>query len=386
MSVTYQYAQSDDGSEKHISQVTVEYRETHKFTCVGCNKKMEAVLNVTRTEPFYRHSGTRCSLETYLHRMGKKLFKELFEKNRRLGAPLNIDHHIIHQCGVEKCKYGCSQNCRSQDKLRKYDLLAIFTDIAIEETDTTTGLADRLIPDILLTNAMGDKLYVEIYVKHPVTKEKIASGVPIVEIHLESEDDLKKFQIEDETTITDLEEFDVRKFNFDKIIREMPFCTEEMRRARDNFKEFYARILESNGNFSISYAGEGKCGRDCPYFATSRCLNGPGRSKINLAHTYRKILDDECEYDCLVYQDEDSNKLRFAFSVGLLMEYKNNAIRTMQFGLRPRNNFFHGKKIILSKSNVIVFPFIILIGKICGSVKNMNLLVSCWKKTASVGC
>ena len=336
--ITYQYARSDDDSVRHISQVTVEYRKSHKLTCLGCGEKIEAVLKVTRTQPFYRHSGTKCSLETYLHQMGKKLFRELYEKNRRLGVPLNVDYHIIHQCGAEKCKYGWSRQCKSQDQSKKYDLLAKFTDIEIEKKDPATGLT----PDILLSNAMGDKLYIEIYVKNPVTeeKEKKSSGIPIVEIHLESEDDLKKFQIEDETTITDLEEFNIRKFNFDKIIKEMPYCTEEMRRARDSFKEFYTGIIATNGNFSISYASEGSCGRDCPYFATSRCLNGPGRSVKNLASSYRKILEGECENDCLVYQDENSNKLRFAFSVGLLTEYKDKAIPTMQFGLMFRNNTF----------------------------------------------
>jgi len=353
--ITYQFAQSDDGSVRHISQVTVEYRKSHKLTCLGCGEKIEAVLKVTRTQPFYRHSGTKCSLETYLHQMGKKLFRELYEKNRRLGVPLNVDYHVIHQCGTEKCKYGWSRQCKSQDQSKKYDLLAKFTDIEIEKKDPATGLT----PDILLSNAMGDKLYIEIYVKNPVTeeKEKKSSGIPIVEIHLESEDDLKKFQIEGETTITDLEEFNIRKFNFDKIIKEMPYCTEEMRRARDSFKEFYTGIIATNGNFSISYASEGSCGRNCPYFATSRCLNGPGQSKINLAHTYRKILDDECGYDCLVYQDEYSNKLRFAFTVGLLTEYKNNAIPTMQFGLMFRNNTFlwNRDNIVKKQSNSVAY-------------------------------
>lgn len=338
MSITHEYAQSDDGSVRHISQVAVEYRKAHILTCLGCGLKMQAVLNVTRTQPFFRHSGDRCALETYLHKLGKKLFKELFEKNRRLGKPLTVDYHIIHQCGVEKCKYGWVQNCRRQDEIKKYDLLTRFTDIEIEKRDSATGLT----PDILLSNAKGDKLYIEIYVKNPVTeeKEKKSSGIPIVEIHLESEEDLKKFHIEEGTTITDLQEFDIKKFNLDKIIKEMPYCTEEIRRARDSFKNFYTKIIETDGVFFISYAGGGKCDRECPFFATSRCLNGRGYSKIDLAHSYRKILGDECEYDCLVYQDEQLNKVRFAFTVGLLMEYKNNAVPTIQFSLKPWNNIF----------------------------------------------
>ena len=354
MSILYQYAQSDDGSVRHISQITVEYRKAHKLTCSGCGKKMEAVLNVSRTQPFYRHSGTKCSLETYLHQMGINLFKELFEKNRKLGVPLTVDYHFIHQCGVECCKYGCSQKCRSQDESRKYDLLTKFTDIEIEEKDLATGL----VPDLLLSNAMGDKLYVEIYVTHPVTEEKKSTGVPLVQIKLKSEDDLKKFQIEDETTITNLQEFDIEYFNFGKeIIKEQPYCIEEMKRARDSFKEFYTRIIEVNGNFSISYDGEGKCGRDCRYFVTSRCLNGPSCSKINLAHSYRNVIDDECEYDCLVYQDEDSNKLRFAFSVGFSDEYKRDAIPTIQFALMSKNNIFswNQENIVEKQRNSIAY-------------------------------
>ena len=184
-----------------------------------------------------------------------------------------------------------------------------------------------------------------IYVKHPVSNEKVLSAVPIIQIHLESEDDLKKFQIEDASTITDLQVFDIKYFNFgDQIIKEGPYCIEEMERARDSFKEFYNEIIARNSYFLISYPSEGKCGRNCPYFAISRCFNGRSQSKIDLAHRYRKILDDECGYDCLVYQDASYNKLRFAFSVGLLNEYKTDAVPTIQFALALKNYLFPWKQ------------------------------------------
>lgn len=200
MSITYQYAQSDDGSVKHVSQVTVEYRKSHLFTCLGCGSKLEAVVNVTKRLPHFRHSESKCSLETYLHQLGKRLFKELFEKNKMMGVPLFVDYEIEHQCGIEKCKYGKNEKCYGKSDNTKLDLLAKYTSLEVEKFDSATGLT----PDILLTNSDGDKLYVEIAVTHTSTEEKIASGIPIVEIYLEKEDDLKGFQTENGLTVTDL--------------------------------------------------------------------------------------------------------------------------------------------------------------------------------------
>lgn len=338
MPITYQYAQCDDGSVKHVSQVSVEYRKNHLFTCLGCGSKLEAVVNVTKRLPHFRHSESKCSLETYLHQLGKRLFKDLFEKNRMMGVPLNVDYEIEHQCGVEKCKYGKNEKCYGQSGKAKIDLLKKFTNIEVEKFDLATGLT----PDILLSNDDGDKLYVEIAVTHISTEEKISSGVPIIEIYLETEDDLNGFHAENDLTVTDLNRLNVVCFNMeDGAVKDEPYCTIEMLKARNSFKDHYEQTLKKNEKFVINFPSGKHCERKCPYFKTNHCLNALTCSSFDLAGKFKYLVENECSDDSLVFTSEKGAKIRFAFSVGLSDEYKfDDEIRTIQFALKLKNGIF----------------------------------------------
>ena len=79
MSVTWQYALSNDGTLKNISDVTDAYRKVHDFTCFGCDKHLTAVLGKKRELHFRHAPDCICKPETYLHQLGKKMFVELFE-------------------------------------------------------------------------------------------------------------------------------------------------------------------------------------------------------------------------------------------------------------------------------------------------------------------
>ena len=355
MSITYQYAQSDDGFVKHIREVSVEYRKDHQFACLGCGSKLEAVVNVTKRLPHFRHSESKCSLETYLHQLGKRLFKELFEKNKMMGVPLTIDYEVEHQCGTDKCKYCKSEKCYGRFENRKLDLIEKFTSIEVEKYDTATGLT----PDILLSNANGDKLYVEIAVTHISTEDKIASGVPIVEIYLETEEDLNGFRTENGLTVTDLNRLNVVCFNMvNSVVNDEPYCTLEMLKARNSFKDYYAKTLRNNEGFVINFPSGRHCEKNCPYFKTVRCLNAMTCSSFDLTSKFKCIEDKECTDDSLVYADEKGNRIRFAFSVGLSSGYVfDDGMRTIQFGLKLNNGIFPWEEpyMIIRESDDIKF-------------------------------
>lgn len=338
MSITYQYAQSDDGSVKHVSQVSVEYRKNHQFTCLGCGSKLEAVVNVTKRLPHFRHSESKCSLETYLHQLGKRLFKELFEKNKMMGVPLFVDYEIEHQCGVEKCKYGRSEKCSGKFDKTKLDLVEKFSRLEVEKYDSSTGLT----PDILLSNSDGDKLYVEIAVTHISTKEKIASGVSIIEIYLENETDLKGFQTEGGLTVTDLNGLNVACFNMENsLVKDEPYCPTEMLKARNSFKECYELSIKKGERFVINFPSGSHCERNCSFFKTNRCINALTTSSYDLTSTFKMFVIDESNDDSLVYVSKKGDKIRFAFSIGLSSDYKfEDGIRTIQFGLRLENKIY----------------------------------------------
>lgn len=338
MSITYQYALSDDNTVKHISAVSEDYRNNHQFTCLGCNNRMSAVLGNKRENHFRHCRDCDCSKETYLHKLGKKLFKELFEKNRMLGIPLSIDYEVKHQCGVHKCKYGKTEQCFGMTEKGKLNLLEQFTNIDLEKYDPATNLT----PDILLSNANGNKLYVEIAVTHISTEDKISSGVPIIEIYLETEEDLKGFQTATGLTVTDLNRLKITSFNMaNSLIADGPYCTIEMLKARNSFKDDYEKTLRKNGKFVINFPSGKHCEKDCPYFKNNRCQNTLTCSSFDLASKFKQIVEKECSGDSLVYVDEKGNKMRFAFSVGLSNDYKfDDGIRTIQFALKLNNGIF----------------------------------------------
>ncbi len=70
----------------------------------------------------------------------------------------------------------------------KIDLTQRYTRSA-EETPDREG-DDLFIPDILLSNEAGGKMYVEIVVSHKASEKKCDAGIPILEIDINSEDDL----------------------------------------------------------------------------------------------------------------------------------------------------------------------------------------------------
>jgi hypothetical protein len=67
----------------------------------------------------------------------------------------------------------------------RYDLTAYFTDTALETLD------DGFIPDVMLLNENGERVYVEIAVTHTSTEKKQESGYRIIELSVENETDLE---------------------------------------------------------------------------------------------------------------------------------------------------------------------------------------------------
>ncbi len=56
-----------------------------------------------------------------------------------------------------------------------------FPEIVLEKRD------GDFIPDCMITNSEGEKVYIEILYSNPTSKEKILSGIPIIEIQVSSE-------------------------------------------------------------------------------------------------------------------------------------------------------------------------------------------------------
>lgn len=182
--VQYGYALDNEGKLTHISKIV--HKTNNSFVCIGCGQEMIAAIGQVNAHHF-RHKNTTCSYETYLHEAAKLAFFELFHNCLidKKALSITLDRKLI--CKSNKLKLSPFEDCSSIG-LSKYNLMSLFTNADLEAHDKTTGLK----PDILLTNTQsGHKCYVEIFVTHKCSDEKINTEIPILEFDIKSEIDIQ---------------------------------------------------------------------------------------------------------------------------------------------------------------------------------------------------
>lgn len=177
--VKYKYATNDKEEVIDISNLTDADR--HDYECISCRNVLRPVLPVNRRKHFRHKTTVNCSEETYLHRMGKLLFRDIYKKCVDDSKPFLIEYFSPTICNH------CVEHgpCSLQPTISKYDLTRTFREIKLETRD------GNFIPDLLLVSLNGQKLYVEIAVTHASSEEKLNSGNKIIEIQITTEEDLE---------------------------------------------------------------------------------------------------------------------------------------------------------------------------------------------------
>lgn len=187
--ITYRYANNDNEEYVDINDVDVVYRNNHKFFCISCNSEMVASLGNKNTHHFRHKQDTySCNKETYLHKLGKFIFREVYQDCLKNNKPYNITMFRTIRCSrMSTCNvsklyegYGCTEY-----KKETYDLTQYYNVIEEEKK------IDSHIPDLLLKGSDNRKpIFIEIKVTHSCTDDKIKLGYPIIEIPLKDESDL----------------------------------------------------------------------------------------------------------------------------------------------------------------------------------------------------
>ena len=149
------------------------------FFCPGCKQEVYAATEGKIQRPHFRHKSLHgskgCSEpESYIHWITKELFADHFKK---------IESFLIDIPYYLTCN--ASGSCKKKEVL-SFDLKKRFPYIKVEEYD------QGYKPDCILYNDAGEKLYLEVYYTHKTSDDKIALGLPIVEIEVHSEKDINK--------------------------------------------------------------------------------------------------------------------------------------------------------------------------------------------------
>jgi len=179
--ITYKYALDEDGSIVSIDDLLV-FPNIKLFICPDCGKKLAPrALRSEKVSPHFYHIETKpfkCNPESYLHYVSKRLLAE----SLKTAEPFLLIWRDDISCINENADWGLCY----KEAYRYLNLLEGYTDISLEKKD------GDFIPDILLTDPQGGKIYIEIFVTSPSSSKKIESGVKIIEIKVSSEKDIEE--------------------------------------------------------------------------------------------------------------------------------------------------------------------------------------------------
>lgn len=182
MAIKYKYALIGDGELIEIDSVLESDRQK-KFTCIECEKQLIPALGNIR-QPHFKHKvEANCSPESYLHKLAKLKFYEVYKNCLDNSIPFLINFAVDWNCNhydwipeALRCK---------KPHTETHNLTKYFPTINLEVPH------GKFIPDILLRNPKGEAIYIEIKVSHGCTPEKINSGHGIIEIEIDCEKDIE---------------------------------------------------------------------------------------------------------------------------------------------------------------------------------------------------
>lgn len=155
--------------------------EGQQYFCPHCHKEMISKCGKIRQWHF-AHKTDKCSYDKYLHSIAEMMIKDWFNKNESIMLIMDA----WEKCNMyDECKfrheYDCKRKATKQINLKKY--------YSICEKEQGFG---GFVADLLCKNPqrLDDPIFIEILVTHECSQEKKNSGIRIIEIEIQSEEDI----------------------------------------------------------------------------------------------------------------------------------------------------------------------------------------------------
>lgn len=183
------YGYALDSNDKLIDIEELErhnHKKSDKYFSVDFRQELIPKLGKIKVKHFALKPNCEMlgTKETYLHALGKRVFKEEYLDSLAKKEPFYITYKTSHTCIWLKEKYDIT--CNFPDSESPFDLTTYFTQIHEETKD------DNFRPDLMLSNLdTQEKIYIEIAVTHFSSVEKLEKGTRIIEIKLNSDRDIR---------------------------------------------------------------------------------------------------------------------------------------------------------------------------------------------------
>jgi len=181
---TSRFVKGTDDALVDISHVNPEDRYARgPYHCLSCGHVMVPALGKRRLHHFKHKAGRpgNCSNESYFHLLAKLTLFASLQRAIEGIEPFLILREAPGICSRHEKSFGVA--CKGQGVLVSQDIAEHYDTVHLE-----AGI-DGFVADILLTSSKtGARLLVEIVVTHECDGQKIASGLPILEIPIASEE------------------------------------------------------------------------------------------------------------------------------------------------------------------------------------------------------
>ena len=177
LSQNYSYANNLSGELINVSNA----QRNEKYFCPICGELMTPHMGKIRRWHFVHRNIENCSYESYLHKLAKIKIRQAFQSSEHF----MLSYRALAICSCE-CPYVGSPKCEGEKQV-EFDLRKFYDSCEIEAP------YHKYRADLLLTSSTNPKLppvLIEIMITHKCTYEKISDGVRIIEIPIQSEEQI----------------------------------------------------------------------------------------------------------------------------------------------------------------------------------------------------
>lgn len=197
-----------DEADNIIDIKDVETKESgkkveHHFFCPNCHQEMFPKQGKIRRHHFSHKAHSDCPHDGYLHALAEKLIMDWFNKQDSVYLIMNTTRVCE---SINTCKF--SNSLCKQTGQKGFNLKEYYDSCTPERT--YKGFRADLFCN--RTNNSDDPIFIEIFVTHKCEEEKKNSGIRIIEIKIETEEDI--LSIINSNKLTEGE--NIKLYNFKK--------------------------------------------------------------------------------------------------------------------------------------------------------------------------
>lgn len=200
--VKYRYALNENDE---LVEVHYAHDIGGTYHCPHCGKQMICKCGAKNAWHF-AHNKAECDYNKYLHTVAEQRLLEWFNTSEEIPLVLKTKEVCIKS---SECRFFNELMCEDQIDSDKFNLKLYYSHCEIEKSFEINE--HRFIADLFCVpkNEKNEPLFIEICVTHPCERDKIDSGIRIIEFVIKSEDDIDSIVNE---TIKESER--IRLYNF----------------------------------------------------------------------------------------------------------------------------------------------------------------------------